>query len=179
MGKKVRKDRAMLKKHELPKKYRALPKCSQCAAAEQLNISPGCLHNLLHQETTLQTEAMGQEGSNEWKRQCHGKDQEVENGLWKWFHFAQSCKVPINGQVLMQKAEEIPKQLGHDQFKSSGGWFNHWKKRHHLRCIKLYSKASEADEEAAAIWTKKNMKELLKKYEPSDIYNADETAFYF
>ena len=29
------------------------------------------------------------------------------------------------------------------------------------------------------MWTNENMQELLKKYEPSDIYNADETAFYF
>ena len=28
-------------------------------------------------------------------------------------------------------------------------------------------------------WTNENMQELLKKHEPSDIYNADEIAFYF
>ena len=65
MGKRVRKDIAMLKKHELLKKYRALPKCTQRVAAEQLNISRGCLGNLLREETPLQTEALGKEGSNE------------------------------------------------------------------------------------------------------------------
>ena len=119
MGKRVRKDIAMLKKHELLKKYRALPECSQRVAAEQLNISRGCGRNLLREEIALQTEASGKENSNERKRQRHGKDREVQDGLWKWFHFAQSRKVPINGPVLMQKAEEIAKQLGHDQFKSS------------------------------------------------------------
>ena len=83
MGKRVCKDIAMLKKRELLKKYQALPKCSQRAAAEQLMISHGCLQNLLLEETALQTEASGKEGSNEWKRQCHGKDLEVEGGLWK------------------------------------------------------------------------------------------------
>ena len=86
---------------------------------------------------------------------------------------------PINGPVLLQKAEEIAKQLGHDQFKSSDGWFNRWKKRHDLRYTKLYGEVSEVDEEAPAMRTNENMQELLKKYEPSDIYNADETAFYF
>ena len=75
----------------------------------------------------------------------------------------------------MQKAEDIAKQLGHDQFKNSDGSLNRWKKRHDLRYTKLYGEASEADEEAAAMWTNENMQELLKKYEPSDIYNA----FYF
>ena len=79
----------------------------------------------------------------------------------------------------MQKAEEIAKQLGHDQFKSSEVFFNRWKERHDLRYAKLYGEASEADEETAAMWTNENRQELLKKYEPSDIYKADETAFYF
>ena len=178
MGKRMRKDIAMLKKQELLKKYQALPKCSQRVAAEQRNISRGYLPNLLREETTLQTEASGKEGSNERKRQRHGKDREVEDGLWKWFHFAQSGKVPINGPVLMQKAEMIAKQLGHDQFKSSDGWLNRWKKRHDLRYTKLYGEASEA-EEAAAMWTSENVHELLKKYKPVDVYNAEETAFYF
>ena len=65
MGKKVRKGIATLKKHELLNKYQALPKCCQRAAAEQLNISRGCLRNLLREETALQTEASGKEGSNE------------------------------------------------------------------------------------------------------------------
>ena len=170
---------AILKKHELLKKYKALPKCSQRVAAEQLNISRGCLRNLHREETALQTETSGKEVSNERKRQRHGKNREVEDGLWKWFHFAQSCKVPINGPVLMQKAEEIAKQFGHDQFKSSDGWFNRWKKRHDLRYIELYSEASEADDEAAAMWISENVQELLKKYEPADVYNAGETVFYF
>ena len=81
MGKRVRKNIAMFKKHELLKKYRALPKCNQHVAAEQLNISCGFLRNLGREETALQTEASGKEGSNERKRQRHCKDQEVEDGL--------------------------------------------------------------------------------------------------
>ena len=81
MGKKVRKNIAMLKRYKLLKKYRALPKCSQRVAAEQLNISCGCPRNLLREETALLTEALGNEGSNERKRQRHGKDREVEDGL--------------------------------------------------------------------------------------------------
>ena len=92
MGKRVRKDIAMLKKHELLKKYQALPNCSQSVAAEQLNISRDCLRDLLREETALQTEASGKEGSNEWKRQRRGKDREVKDGLWKWLHFAQSAR---------------------------------------------------------------------------------------
>ena len=53
-------------------------------------------------------------------------------GRWEWFHFAQSRKTSINGPVLMQKAEEITKQLDHDEFESPDGSFNCWKKNHDL-----------------------------------------------
>ena len=53
------------------------------------------------------------------------------------------------------------------------------KKWHDLRYTKLYGEASEADKEAATMWTSENVQELLKKCEPADVYNADETAFYF
>ena len=85
----------------------------------------------------------------------------MEDGLWKWFHFAQSRKVPINGPVLMQKPEEIAKQLGYNQLKSSDCCFNRGKKRHDLRYTKLYGEASEADEEAAAMWTNENIVETV------------------
>ena len=29
------------------------------------------------------------------------------------------------------------------------------------------------------MWTSENVQKLLKKYEPADVYNADETVFYF
>ena len=62
------------------------------------------------------------------KRQCYGKNQKVEEGLWKWFKFAQSHSAPVNGPILMQKIEEILKELGHNKFMASEGWFYHWKK---------------------------------------------------
>ena len=175
---KRRVDLNLSKKAEILEKYRLLPKCSQRAAAEQLNISRGCLRNILLNEAERQRETSLLEGSDR-KRQRHGKDQEVEAGLWKWFRFAQSRNAPVNGPILMQKAEEISKQLGHNEFTASEGWFYRWKKRHDLSYIKLYGEASEANTKAAAEWTSGNMQELLKRYEPANIYNADETALYF
>jgi len=44
---KIRADLAFFKKLETLENYQALPTCRQCAAAEQLNISRGCLRNIL------------------------------------------------------------------------------------------------------------------------------------
>jgi len=62
--------------------YQALPACSQCAAPEHLNISRGCLRNILCNEIAFRSEALLLllQGMDQ-KRQRHGKDQEVEEGL--------------------------------------------------------------------------------------------------
>ena len=54
---KRRADVALSKKLEILKNYRAVPNCSQRAAALQLNISRGCLRTLLRDEAVLQNKA--------------------------------------------------------------------------------------------------------------------------
>ena len=49
----------------------------------------------------------------------------VRRGSCAYFGGAQSWSATGLGPALMQKAEEIPKQPDHDQFKSLDGWFNH------------------------------------------------------
>ena len=60
---KRRVDLSLSKKAEILEKYRLLPKCSQRAAAEQLNISRGCLRNILLNEAERQRETSLLEGS--------------------------------------------------------------------------------------------------------------------
>ena len=43
----------LIKTLEISKNYRELPKCNQRATAQQRNISPGCLQNLLRDEAAL------------------------------------------------------------------------------------------------------------------------------
>ena len=89
MAKRERNDLDISSKLKLLNRYKEFPKCSQRIAAEQLNISRGCLRNLLRNESSLRTEEVLEQG-NERKRQHHGKDEDVEDGLWKWFQFAVS-----------------------------------------------------------------------------------------
>ena len=71
---KRRADLTLSKKLDVLKNYRALPKCSQRAAAERLKISRGYLRNLLRDEAVLQNEA-SLFGPSERKRHRHGKVQ--------------------------------------------------------------------------------------------------------
>ena len=44
---------------------------------------------------------------------------------------------------------------------------------------KVQGESKEADGKAANAWTENNVAELIEKYGPDNIYNADETGFYF
>ena len=99
--------------------------------------------------------------------------------MWKWFQFAQFRNALVNRPILKQKAEEILKQLGNDEFTASKGWFYRWKKRHYLTYIKVHGEASKVNTIVVVEWTSKDMQELLKRYELANIYNADENAFIF
>ena len=129
--------------------YKALPKCSQRSAAEQLSISHGCLTNLLEHKEDLQTDAALEQGQDR-KRQQHGKDKDVEEGLWKWFLYAQSRKVPVNGLILLQKANDITQRLGHQEFKCSDGWLQRWKRG--TNCVKQSCKVKGV-KQTSELWS--------------------------
>ena len=67
---------------------------------QTIKISRGCLRNFQCDKAVLQNEA-SLFGPSERKKHRHGKDQEVEEGLRKWFKFAQSRNAFINGPILM------------------------------------------------------------------------------
>ena len=50
-----------------------------------------------------------------------GKDEEVEKALFAWFKFARNNNAPVDGPILMQKANAIAQAAGHDDFKVTDG----------------------------------------------------------
>jgi len=177
MPERTRTDLNRAEKIGLLDRYRSLPtNTSQRESAESLGISRGLLRNLLRDEEKLRTTT---EQSNDRKRQRHGKNDKVEDSLWEWFQFARSRRVPINGPILCQKAEDLARLLGFNDFEATDGWLHRWKQRHSLCYAKLHGEAGDADTEAAALWRQQQVRDLLESYGPEEIYNADETAFYY
>ena len=58
-----------------------------------------------------------------------GKDEEVEKALFDWFKFIRLRNAPVNGPILIEKANKIAEASGHTNFKATEGWFSCWKKR--------------------------------------------------
>lgn len=87
--------------------------------------------------------------------------------------------VCIEGPILKGKAENFAKSWGHEQFKASNGWHEHFKKRHDI-AFRIVSGESAAVSDDVINECKINLSELLQEgYKPCGIFNADETAMFY
>ena len=178
MSKRTRSDLTTNEKLEILDQYRKLPKLSQDESACRLGIKRGFLRNLIRDEAKLREQISG-DCNVDRKRSRSGKDCDVESALWVWLKFARSRNVPVNGPTLCLKAELLARELGKDDFKATDGWLNRWKKRYGLTFTKLQGEAAEADEASADDWRKEHIPALLQTHSHDDIFNADETGFYY
>src|SRR5689334_13719953 len=80
---------------------------------------------------------------------------------------------------LQKKALEIAKIQGEKVFKASSGWMTNVKKRKGLVVHKISGEAASVNDEKLELWQQIELRPMLKKYEPDNVYNADETAVYW
>ncbi|XP_042901996.1 tigger transposable element-derived protein 4-like [Parasteatoda tepidariorum] len=80
---------------------------------------------------------------------------------------------------MQRKAEDFAKELGHeDNFKGSNGWLESFKNRHGIIFRKLCGERASVPESVCEDWIK-NIPDLVKGYEPKNIFNADETGLFY
>ena len=105
---------------------------------------------------------------------------QVDAALFQWFAAARSQSIPISGEVLKAKAEELSKQLDPDmEWTCSSGWLSRWKVRHNIKNRVVSGENAAVDKDACDDWKRRKLQAVLRRYEPSDIFNADETGLYY
>ena len=114
---------------------------------------------------------------------------QLEAKIMHFISLARSAKIPVTHAIISVKAlclkEELLKQdISVDEasmlrnFTASRGWTDKFVKRHSLRSVALYGEAGSVDVSGidADIVA---LREKLGDYEPSNIYNVDETGLFF
>jgi hypothetical protein len=91
---------------------------------------------------------------------------------------ARSKNIHISGPIVQSKALAVPKSLRNDQFKASTGWLDNLKKRHNIVWNGVCGEPKDVDESVVSEY-KPKLLELSSPYEPKNIYNVDETKFFF
>ena len=113
------------------------------------------------------------------KRKRAGKSEDVEEALLQWFSHARSRQIPVSGPLLMEKATQLAEGMGLVDFKPTSGWLERWKDRHSIKFKKQHGEKQDADDFSAERWIVEVLPDLLKDYQPRDIFNADETGLYW
>ncbi|XP_072165265.1 tigger transposable element-derived protein 4-like [Diadema setosum] len=80
--------------------------------------------------------------------------------------------------MLLEKAKYFAKEFGHETAPSPS-WIDRFKKRYRIGHIKKAGEAAGVDEELVQGWKDGKLTDILRRYDPKDIYNADETGLFW
>lgn len=119
-------DKSISDKVELLHRFNELkefPNIGLRQSAERLTVSKSFLHNIMKQEAEIRLQVT-EDGASKAKRKRHGKDVNVENALLEFYNWAKNKSIPLNGPVLMEKANKIAEEAGVEDFKATHGWFS-------------------------------------------------------
>ena len=162
------------RKKNIIESYDALPKMSQGSAADMLKIPRASLRLILSNRETIMAS-----DNSDMKRLRVGKDVMVENCLIKWFDTVREKNAILSHEMLREKAEDLAKKLGHDDFKATPGWLQRLLKRSGIDHKKQHGEAQSSDFQGMTDWLKDIWPDLHKKYKKEDIFNCDETGLFF
>ena len=70
-------------------------------------------------------------------------------------------------------------ELEIDGFLASNGWLDRWKNRYGIVYKKAHGEKVDADVSAADQWISTTLLDVLLRYTPDDVYNANETSLYW
>ena len=119
-------------------------------------------------------------GSSKKKRQRDPTKVDVDEALFQWFTAARAQSIPIRGEVLKTKAEELNKEIDcQSEWTCSSGWLSRWKGRHNISYRSVCGENASVDQEVCTDWKERILQPILARYNPDDVFNADETGLYW
>lgn len=114
------------------------------------------------------------------KRERQRKFETVEKELFKCYKKARISNptLPISGTWLQERAKKIAEEEGKSGFKASNNWLEGFKNRFKLSTRRSCGEAAKVDQEDIDSWLERNQ-ETLNSYPVKNIFNADETGFFY
>jgi hypothetical protein len=118
--------------------------------------------------------------------------EKMEKLLVVWIEDLIQKKIPVDGQIIKEKALRIYERLQELEpstslqaikqvtFNASEGWLKGFLKRHAFHNLKIKGEVASADEKAAKSYPEKLARIIeLGGYTPDQIFNADETGLFW
>ena len=96
----------------------------------------------------------------------------------QWFKEARAANIPVNIELLRQKAIDLSETFKIENFSASHGWVEKFKIRHGLETRTLSGESASVNEKTVEQW-KEDLSSVIEGYKPKDIFNCDETGLFF
>ncbi|GFW68330.1 tigger transposable element-derived protein 4 [Trichonephila clavipes] len=113
------------------------------------------------------------------KRISKGNFPRLEQCLVSWMRQCRGQNIPMGGSLLKEKAKAFAKELG-IEFSASEGWLTNFKKRNGIVFKRMCGERSSVIINVCSKWQRENsLSDLIKEYEPRNIFNTDETGLFF
>ncbi|GFS96812.1 tigger transposable element-derived protein 4 [Trichonephila clavipes] len=111
------------------------------------------------------------------KRVSKGNFPRLEQCLVSWMRQCRGQNIPMDGSLLKEKAKAFAKEL-RIEFSASEGWLTNFKQRNGVVLKRMCGESSSVDINVYSKW-QNSLSDLIKEYEPRNIFNTDETGFFF
>ncbi len=145
--------------------------------ARAFNLPPSTLTSILKAKDKLLLKSKTSENLNVKKlRNC--KHESIEKTVLAFIRQARAVNIPLSGTIVQEKARLYASKMGVADFRASGGWLAKLKRKHNLTFKTMSGESADVDMDAVNEWFKQ-LPNILKDYEPDDIFNADETGLFY
>ena len=146
--------------------------------AAELSLPASTLSTVLKNKASLR--ASHAFGSSKKKRHRDPSRADVDAALFQWFVAARTQSIPISGEIMKAKAEELALELDPAApWTCSSGWLSRWKKRHNIKYRSVCGENASVDQSVCDDWKQSTLQAVLQCYNHSDIFNADETGLFW
>jgi hypothetical protein len=147
--------------------------------AEEFGIPANTLSTILKNKNKLLENRDECDFNSKRKKLASCVHGDIDDAMLKWVTTARDKNIPLSGTLIREKAKEFAAALGREDFLASVGWLDKFKKRHGIVQKSVCGESASADLQVSDNWQKNCLPDLIRQYDPNDIFNADETGFFF
>lgn len=139
-------------------------------------IPRSTLSTILKNKAEIRDKADKRPGARGTRRVRTAVYEDVEAAVYKWFFDVRSRNLPVSGPKIEQKAKDMAFLLGREDFQGGSGWLQRLKERHEIVGKAVTGESRAVDFDSVNKWMQENWPDITARYEPRDIFNADETV---
>lgn len=148
--------------------------------AAKFGMSPQTLSDILKSKKKIKDMCATDFRAPTAKRQRVNDHPDVDKALILWFRQKSSRpEIRIDCGMMLMQANKFRQQFSPESAELAPAWIDRFKKRYGLGRITKAGESGGVDTEVVEEWKSGKLREILKNYEPKDIYNADETGLFW